>query len=72
MPLVTNLRVFLAKNGENNVCGKNPLCLAAIAIINKNMRKWCGKLLPVNSFYRLIFEKMTAIIRIIDSDMLKG
>ena len=39
MPLMKNLRVFLAKNGENNVCGKNPLCLAAIAIINKNMRE---------------------------------
>ncbi|MEE0784901.1 MAG: hypothetical protein U0M10_03025, partial [Oscillospiraceae bacterium] len=39
MPLMKNLRVFLAKNGENNVCGKNPLCLAAIAIINKNIRK---------------------------------
>lgn len=39
MPLMKNLSVFLAKNGENNVCGKNPLCLAAIAIINKNIRK---------------------------------
>ena len=39
MPLMKNLRVFLAKIGENNVCGKNPLRLAAIAIINKNIRK---------------------------------
>lgn len=72
MPLMKNLRVFLAKNGENTMRGKNPPRLAYLAIITKNMRKKCGKLLSVNSFYRLIFEKMTAIIRNIDSDMLKG